>query len=439
MVREFAAEQLAEADSGNGGVAGSIQHLHAEYYLALAEMANAGMSGPEQPQLMVRLEGEHDNLRATLARALNGGEVQTALRLAGLLSSFWLARGYFTEGREWLRKALESVEDDNLSHYRANALYGYGLLALQQSDYTAAHEYLEQSRALYRKLDDLEGESNALNSLAFLMAFSDYDRAIELDKENLALCRQIGDKQRIARALQNLGYIMMYQGKWDEASSLTGEAYTLARELHSPIVPQCLHTLAMIASGQGDYPLAQARFEECLEMTHETRNDLLTAWTLHDLGDLLYRREQYAEARSKLTQAIQLFTDLGAKLGIAHTLVSLGREAYRTGDYSEAIHLYREAVELGRALENPVVLGCCLAGFAAIAAEREELQVAALLFGVANDALESASTSLERYAMTLNFDDARVKMEAAAPGSWEAALSDGHAMTVDEALAFADV
>ena len=56
---------------------------------------------------------------------------------------------------------------------------------------------------------------------------------------------------------------------------------SIAQEMGSPAVAYTMYVLAMIASGQGDYPLAQARFEKCLQTSRKVRNDWLTAWALH--------------------------------------------------------------------------------------------------------------------------------------------------------------
>jgi predicted ATPase len=64
-IHEYAREKLQESEEGE-----DIRRLHAEYFLALAEEAEAEVEGPQQPVWLERLEEEHDNIRAALTWSL---------------------------------------------------------------------------------------------------------------------------------------------------------------------------------------------------------------------------------------------------------------------------------------------------------------------------------------------------------------------------------
>ena len=79
-VHEYAREKLEES-----GQAEEVKRKHAEYFLALAQEANAGLRGPEAAKGLERLEVEHDNMRAALGRTLRRGETDLALGFGGAL------------------------------------------------------------------------------------------------------------------------------------------------------------------------------------------------------------------------------------------------------------------------------------------------------------------------------------------------------------------
>src|SRR5205823_5358915 len=125
-VRQYAGEHLREA-----GETPLFRTRHRDWYLAPAEEAASELEGPRQAEWLVRLDEEHDNLRTALAwsaarakaeggpgrawlgmlrgslgrvarAAAVGDGLAAGLRLAGALAPFWLVRGYWAEGREWL-------------------------------------------------------------------------------------------------------------------------------------------------------------------------------------------------------------------------------------------------------------------------------------------------------------------------------------------------
>jgi predicted ATPase/transcriptional regulator with XRE-family HTH domain len=70
-VRQYAQEKLEQS-----GEREQVRHLHAAFYLALAEEAEKELAGPYQGEWFDQLEAEHDNLRAALRWSLEEGAVE---------------------------------------------------------------------------------------------------------------------------------------------------------------------------------------------------------------------------------------------------------------------------------------------------------------------------------------------------------------------------
>ena len=88
----------------------ATRERHATWCLAFAEEAERGLSGPDQAWWLTRLETELDNLRITLQWSLEEHAVtELGLRLAASLWSFWLMRGYLSEGRKWLESGISQA------------------------------------------------------------------------------------------------------------------------------------------------------------------------------------------------------------------------------------------------------------------------------------------------------------------------------------------
>jgi predicted ATPase/class 3 adenylate cyclase len=88
------------------GYTQALRQRHADYYLALAELAYSQLRGPEQGLWLARLEAEHDNLRTAL-EWYKTADPERCLRLACALWRFWEMHSHLSEGRAWLRDLLQ--------------------------------------------------------------------------------------------------------------------------------------------------------------------------------------------------------------------------------------------------------------------------------------------------------------------------------------------
>ena len=75
----------------------AARQAHADYFLLLAEEAEPALKGPLLVEWLERLEQEHDNLRAALHWAVEGGRAEMALRIGVALERFWVVRGHRNE------------------------------------------------------------------------------------------------------------------------------------------------------------------------------------------------------------------------------------------------------------------------------------------------------------------------------------------------------
>jgi predicted ATPase len=204
-IREYGLETLEAL-----GELEITRQAHAAYFLALAEEAQAEISGPQQAVWLERLEHEHDNLRAALQWSLEQGEadrrMEMALRFSRALAGFWKTRGHYSEGRTFLKRVLAG-SGGNKTSLRAEALNIAAGLAAAQGDYGESEMLGQESLALSRELEDTRNITTSLFVLADVAVDKDdLHAARTLMEEALTLSRELGDKKEVAKALFELGW-----------------------------------------------------------------------------------------------------------------------------------------------------------------------------------------------------------------------------------------
>ena len=269
-IRQYARDRLLAL-----GEMGTVQRQHRDWFMSLAEQAEFELKGPKQSQWLDHLRREHDNLRAALAWSVENDSA-VALRLAGALGQFWHMRGYlFSEGIEWLEKALSLANAPGQAAARAKACRWLGLLAYLQGYNAAARSAYEQSLALCRELRDKDGIAESLIHLGDIAAFqgdasaarSFWATARSCLEESLAGLREQGDKWNIARTLNLLGEVARTEGDYHAARLFYEESLTIRRGLGDERgIGATLHNLGFVANYQCDYQRTAAYFEESLPL-----------------------------------------------------------------------------------------------------------------------------------------------------------------------------
>ncbi len=309
-LREFAGEQLDAAGEG-----AALRERHRAFCLALAERAEPLLRGKESSAWVARLEREHDNLRAALGGALDARQPEVALRLGGALWFFWYQHGYWTEGRDWLERALErgASADPRL---RAQALYGVADLARHQDQTDEALAACEDALALYREVGDDAGVARALSQLGYIHEFrGDTDEAARALTEALALFRRLGDLERVSFALVGLGALAHVAGDLPTARASYEESLEIGRRLGDPnATATALVNLGEVVQQQGDGGRAAALYAESLSLYVGLGHLVAIAYCLEQIGSLDVQARRFERAARLLGAAASLRTDVGAPI-----------------------------------------------------------------------------------------------------------------------------
>jgi predicted ATPase/class 3 adenylate cyclase len=295
-IREYAGERLDES-----GEAHELRRRHAEYLSSLAEEFEDEHLGPEQAQIRERFRKEWDNVRAALDWAVDSGETEVGLRLAGSLAILWLDRNVAVEGERWFRTLLQNA--DGVDPYvRARALQTASTVAGVRSH---------------------------------------FDQAWAWSEEALAEFRALGSEPGVAWTLTNLAIGPLESGRPEEARTMLEEAEALHLKLGNDAgVRRARHLLGQQAAAVGDLERARELLRDTAEGSRRVGDSFSEASSLHSLGDVELQSENIDAAEAAYIEGLRIAWHGGADRLVCYCLSGLAAVAAANGDADRAALLW---------------------------------------------------------------------------------------------------
>jgi predicted ATPase/Tfp pilus assembly protein PilF len=430
-IREFGLERLEAS-----GDADTLHRTHADFFLALAEEAEPELTGPDQIAWLDRLDSEHDNLRAALGWLERGDDRERQLRLAAALWRFWWMRGYLTEGRAWLDRALADAVGLPLA-IQARARGGAGILAESQGDYERATTLHEDALAAARQLGDQIAIATSLTDLGSIARFQgEYRRAAELHEQALSIWRELNDERGTISSLHELGWLALDRGDYPAAEALLTESLVLARRSGElAALGTVLEKLGMLSFYREEYEQAADLYQDSLDLWRELQDTRMIASLLANLGEVRLHQGDLNRAETMYQKSLSLFRDLEDRRVMAFALCQLGKVALVRDDLARAEGLFYESLALSRQVDEQFVVIESLEGLATAACGHGDQQLGIRLFAAA----EALRLALEASPAPSSGEDRERCLSRARRALGEVAFNrewtKGEELSLDEAIA----
>ncbi len=292
-VRQYALEKLEES-----GEAEEVRRRHAGYYLALAERTGPELKGPSQASGLRRLETELDNLRAAIQWSIEHGKSEAIARMAWSMWTYWWSSGHISEGRRWMEEALAS-EPDMPALTRARLLFVAATLGQACGDFESTPPLIEESLALFRRLEDKDGIAEALGTTGLIALGQErYEEGLAYLEESVDLYLELGRKRAAGAMLGFAATAPLMQGDIIRARRLAERALPLAREPGGArdVVYVVLHPLAAVARAEGDHERAARLLEESLMLSVEIGDESNVAYCLEGMAAVAASKDEVERA-----------------------------------------------------------------------------------------------------------------------------------------------
>lgn len=340
-VRHYAAA-LVDKDA-----TAAVAARHARHYAALCHDARAGLRSRDLGAWPDRLEGAHENLRATLDTLTDTGQHDAAARLGADTWLYWALRGHAGEGLRWWARLLDMEVAELDQRGRASAYLTLAGLRLATGDVAGVRAMAEPAVGGARALSDPVLLAEALNLWCIGTVFAGHVSGAAAGIEELLwLVTEIGDPWLSAHARTVEGQALLLRGESEASGRALAAAEETARGGELPFtLATVLNMQATLALQVGDDDAALRHLVESVHLAAEVGTMWTLVYTLPALGGLAARRGDAA-------LAVTLFAAGSAAAQASLLAVSFRPDAEAADAQLEAARQQLSEEELRRAWEH---------------------------------------------------------------------------------------
>ena len=428
-IRAYGLERLEAAEESS-----PIRNAHAAWARSFLETAEPELTRGNQDTWLNRIAAEHDNIRAALGWALSSGDSATALALTGTLWRFWNVRGFVTEGRSWLKRAL-AMGESAPPLMRAKALKAAGVLAENQQDYAEAIIHDEAAFAIFEAEGDQHSAALSLIDLANIASDTgEYDRAEELYRTALAHAESVADTWVQAICLGNLGNVAARRAQDDVAADHYERTIALLRP-HGDLyrIAVLLDNHGVVENRRGDRAKAMTLRAESLALRQSLGDQWGIASSLINLAD---SEDDPVRKEAMWEEALTICQEIGFTENEGIALFNLATVAWNRGDRRLAMERFSRAMTLFRDTRNRLAVAEALEYLIHIQYEHQP-EHAARFAGYAEHIREDLAAPILQDARARHAESIAALTRALGKDGLQAAMASGRAMNDEDAVSSA--
>ena len=437
-IREFALNRLNEMNE-----TARLRDQHLKYFMYLAEQADNEIHGPHQVKWLDILEAEHDNYRTALDWCITNSNIESALYLIGSFSGlgrFWSIRSYFSEARNWFSRVCACPEVAHYPIVYATALNGMSFIAALQSDSKSAIAMAEESQRICQLL----GQNGELGLAGGLLAGGlaeawfngDIARSEACYEQAATIYQARGTQWERALALLRLGAIAGLHKKHEKAQLFFEDSRSIFREMDDAFGLGRVHgEMGHLYYSRGYYDQARRMYENCLHYDRKLHFQHAASSTLISLGNISRLQSDYDQAETFLQEAASIRYEFN--LLDEYSRFYLGCVKLHAMEFAVARLFFIEHLKMSQKHDLQIYVGESLLGLGAAAAGLQHYERSARLAGAGWALQDTASFEMPPTDL-LEIDPLlQIARNQLGEADFEALVAEGHAMTMEQAIAYA--
>lgn len=233
-------------------------------------------------------------------------------------------------------------------HEKADQLLQQGNQQYQAGQLQAAIRSWQEARLIYQRLQQRQGEAQALVNLGSGYVFSErYREAIATLESFLPIAQFINDRRLEAQGLGNLGIAYKAVGNYSKAIELHRQAGKILRAIGDrPLLGKVLLNLGNTFSVLGDYDNATIAYQQSLKIAQQTQDREGEGIALGNLGKVYTDLGKYQDGIAAHKQSLAIAQAINNRSAQASNLINLGSIYLSLGERTEALNAYNQALKL---------------------------------------------------------------------------------------------
>ncbi len=351
LLRQYAAEKLAQSDTGLL----AVQSAHCAYYAEFLSLREQALMDKRQVDATHEIEAELENINAAWQFAVEQATVAMIKKAAYALGNFYQFQSRYSEGLQAFEQASAQIlrqpesEQANLALIDIWMVCSWFYLRFGRPDKIEA--VMKQSREIHDRLN-LNPQPGYLTDPEIMLAFAElirgnYGTATSHAEQARLVNEQLNHRENLKFAYYLLSQLAMAQGDIETARRYAQKAFAIVQTSEDRwFMAYVLNTLADIAFMESNYSVAQRHYETSYEIRHAFNDAEGMAVALNHLSEIALRRKDYQQAQNYYKTSLQLYQEINDIGGLAATCYGLGHTAVMQNDYDAARNYYTQALRL---------------------------------------------------------------------------------------------
>ncbi len=282
----------------------------------------------DHPKAISILKGALREFSETDAEANNGPVYAALARVYRSINEHPIALDY-------AQRALEQFRQAGEWRGLSEAYFGIGLAQIQEGDYEAALENLQQAL----KLTGDHPASYTLGKIYANMAgvcwfLKRPQEGIRYLEKAIGYYERTDHKANAANGYNNLGINLILMGQWGRAQEALERALSLATEVdeRAEKVPMILDSLGELLMLRGELDEARDYLLRAVSLATEDGNKWYACQALRTLARCCLAMEDHAKALTNAEEALNLALTIGDRQAISDSRLILAEAHLRGGD-----------------------------------------------------------------------------------------------------------